>query len=43
MYEFAFIICSMMAVFGGLALIGDKFMNYWMEKKGVCFDDEYEK
>ena len=41
MYTFAFIICSMMVVFGGLALIGDKVMNYWMEKKGVGFDDEY--
>lgn len=40
MFEFAFIICSMMVVFGGLALIGDKVMNYWMEKKGVS-DDEY--
>lgn len=41
MYTFAFIICSMMVVFGGLALIGDKVMNYWMEKKGVSWDDEY--
>lgn len=40
MYTFAFIICSMMVVFGGLALIGDKVMNYWMEKKGVSWDDE---
>lgn len=41
MYTFAFIICSMMVVGGGLALIGDKVMNYWMEKKGVSIDDEY--
>lgn len=40
MFEFAFIVCSMMVVFGLLALIGDKFMNYWMEKKGVSWDDE---
>lgn len=40
MYTFAFIICSMMVVGGGLALIGDKVMNYWMEKKGVS-NDEY--
>ena len=40
MYTFAFIICSMMVVFGGLALIGDKFMDYWMKKKGVSWDDE---
>ena len=43
MFIFAFIVCSMMAVFGGLAFIGDKVIGYWMEKKGVCFDDEYEK
>lgn len=41
MYTFAFIICSMMVVFGGLALIGDKVINYWMAKKGVSIDDEY--
>ena len=43
MFIFAFTVCSMMAVFGGLALIGDKVINYWMDKKGVSFDDEYEK
>lgn len=40
MYEFAFIICSMIAVFGGLALIGSKIVEYLMEKKGVSFEDE---
>lgn len=40
MFEFAFIICSMMAVFGGLALIGDKVIRYWLKKKGVS-NDEY--
>lgn len=40
MYTFAFIVCSMMAVFGGLAIIGDKIIGYWMEKKGVSWDDE---
>lgn len=41
MYEFAFIVCSMMVVFGGLAIIGDKVINYWMAKKGESY--EYEK
>lgn len=41
MFTFAFIVCSMMAVFGGLALIGDKVINYWMAKKGESY--EYEK
>lgn len=40
MFTFAFIVCSMMVVFGGLALIGDKFINYLMERKGVSWDDE---
>lgn len=43
MYTFAIIVCSMMVGFGGLAFIGDKVIGYWMEKKGVCLDDEYEK
>lgn len=41
MYTFAFIICSLLVICGGLALIGDKVINYWMDKKGVSWDDEY--
>ena len=40
MYEFMFIVCSMMVVFGVLAIVGDRFVNYLMEKKGVSWDDE---
>lgn len=41
MYTFAFIICSLLVICGGLALIGEKIVNCLMEKKGVSFDDEY--
>ena len=41
MFIFSFIVCSMMVVFGGLALIGDKIIGYWLKKKGVSVDDEY--
>lgn len=41
MFTFAFIVCSMMAVGGVLALIGDKVIGYWLKKKGVSVDDEY--
>lgn len=41
MYTFGVIVCAMVAVFGGFAFIGEKIVNYWMEKKGVTWDDEY--
>lgn len=41
MYTFAFIVCSMMALFGVLAIGATKLVEYWIEKKGVEFYDEY--
>lgn len=41
MYTFAFIVCAMTSIFSLMAIIGEKVINYWMEKKGVSFDDEY--